>query len=105
MKIFMAGNTIFPAYIAPILYGGKIYMAGVIPFSEKKNIGGGFDVTIKTWKPYILESFFYADADTERLIPFYGDFLLDSGAFTFMQGKGGSPDFDAYAERYADFIN
>ena len=66
---------------------------------------GGFDVTIKTWKPYILESFFYADADTERLMPYYGDFLLDSGAFTFMQGKGGSPDFDAYAERYADFIN
>ena len=39
------------------------------------------------------------------MIPHFGDFLLDSGAFTFMQGKGGSPDWDDYVERYADFIN
>lgn len=68
-------------------------------------VGGGYDPIIQTHKPYILESFYYADADTERLMPYYGDFLLDSGAFTFMQGKGGNPDFDDYAERYADFIN
>lgn len=66
---------------------------------------GGYDPVIIEHRPYILESFFYADADTERLIPYYGDFLLDSGAFTFMQGKGGSPDWDEYVERYADFIN
>ena len=57
------------------------------------------------WKPYILESFYYSDDTTERLLPFFGDFLLDSGAFTFMQGKGGSPNWDEYIERYADFIN
>lgn len=56
-------------------------------------------------RPYVLESFFYADADTEMLIPYFGDFLLDSGAFTFMQGKGGAPDWDDYVERYAAFIN
>lgn len=66
---------------------------------------GGYDPIIREHKPFILESFYYADADTERLLPYYGDFLLDSGAFTFMQGKGGKPDFDEYAERYADFIN
>lgn len=65
---------------------------------------GGYDQIIREYKPYILESFFYADADTERLLPHYGDFLLDSGAFTFMQGKGGSPDWNEYVERYADFI-
>ena len=65
---------------------------------------GGYDQIIREHKPYILESFFYADADTERLLPHYGDFLLDSGAFTFMQGKGGSPNWDEYVERYADFI-
>ena len=63
------------------------------------------DKTGNDWKPYILESFFYSDDTTERLIPFFGDFLLDSGAFTFMQGKGGSPNWDDYIERYADFIN
>ena len=66
---------------------------------------GGYDESVKKYRPYILESFFYADADTERLLPFFGDFLLDSGAFTFMQGRGGNPDFDDYVERYADFIN
>ena len=66
---------------------------------------GGYDKIVKEYRPYILESFFYADADTERLIPHFGDFLLDSGAFTFMQGKGGSPNWDEYVERYADFIN
>ena len=66
---------------------------------------GGYDESVKKYHPYILESFFYADADTERLVPYFGDFLLDSGAFTFMQGRGGNPDFDDYVERYADFIN
>lgn len=79
----------------------QLYLAGVWPWRS----GGGYDKTVADYHPYILESFFYADADTERLIPYFGDFLLDSGAFTFMQGKGGTPDFDDYAERYADFIN
>lgn len=66
---------------------------------------GGYDEIVKKYRPYILESFYYADADTERLLPCFGDFLLDSGAFTFMQGKGGSPNWDEYVARYADFIN
>ena len=82
----------------------KIYMAGVILFNEKKNIGGGFDKAITQHRPYILESFYYADADTEHLMPYFGDFLLDSGAFTFMQGKGRKVDWDDYIERYAAFI-
>lgn len=63
-------------------------------------LGGGFD-----WKPFILESFYYADKDTERLIPYFGDFLLDSGAFTFMQNSKVTTDWNDYVERYADFIN
>lgn len=55
-------------------------------------------------KPYILESFYYVDADTERLLPLFGDFLLDSGAFTFMQDNSSHLDWDAYIERYAAFI-
>lgn len=54
---------------------------------------------------YILQSFYYADDFTEKyIIPNASDFLLDSGAFTFMQGKS-SPNWDEYVERYADFIN
>lgn len=54
--------------------------------------------------PYILESFYYADAETERLIPHMKDFLLDSGAFTFMQNSHTHVNWDDYIERYADFI-
>ena len=79
----------------------QLYLAGVWPWRSE----GGYDETVTEYRPYILESFFYADEDTERLIPHFGDFLLDSGAFTFMQGKGGSPNWDEYIERYADFIN
>ena len=66
---------------------------------------GGYDPIIRSHKPYILESFFYADEDTERLLPLFGDFLLDSGAFTFMVGSSGAVNWDQYIERYADFIN
>lgn len=83
----------------------KIFLAGVIPFNEKKNIGGGFDKAIIEHKPYILESFYYADADTERLLPLFGDFMLDSGAFTFMQSSKSHVVWEEYIERYADFIN
>lgn len=67
-------------------------------------IRGGFSKTITEHHPYILESFYYADADTERLLPLFGDFLLDSGAFTFMQDNKTHLDWDAYIEQYANFI-
>ena len=141
MKLFLAVNTIFPVYVAPILLGGggpdidesisgkpshpievpkrpsnisgpvrggglsnEAVSCGCDPVWTEEKYRGGFDNAIKSHKPYILESFFYADSDTERLIPHYGDFLLDSGAFTFMQGKGGKVNWDEYVERYADFI-
>lgn len=60
---------------------------------------------IKKWHPYILESFYYTDESTEKLIPFFGDFLLDSGAFTFCGIGGFHPSkFEEYLEQYADFI-
>lgn len=92
MKIYLAGNTLFPVYIAPMLYGGG--------FSSVND-----DSTVRAFRPYILESFYYADSDTERLLPYFGDFLLDSGAFTFMQSTKSHVDWDDYIEKYADFIN
>lgn len=59
---------------------------------------------VESYHPYILESFFYCDKDTEKLLPYFGDFLLDSGAFTFIQNKGVRADWNDYVERYADFI-
>lgn len=53
----------------------------------------------------ILESFYYADEWTEWVIPRISHFMLDSGAFTFMQGTSGEVDWDEYLQRYIDFIN
>lgn len=104
MRIYLAGQV----YSLRRKTGGgfsdrdmKIYLASDRPFHLSSGL---YDDTIKKWKPYILESFYYADADTERLMPYYGDFLLDSGAFTFMQGKGDVINWNEYVEKYADFI-
>lgn len=56
----------------------------------------------------ILESFFYISKDPRMtsLIPYFSDFLLDSGAFTFMMGNHkGEIDWQEYTEKYAAFIN
>lgn len=80
----------------------KIFLAGQAPWKEK----GLYDEAIQKHKPNILESFYYADEVTEKLIPYFGEFLLDSGAFTFMQNSHkGNIDWQAYIESYVDFIN
>ena len=55
----------------------------------------------------VLQSFYYADDWTSSvLIPNCKRFLLDSGAFTFMQAsKVGKVNWDECVERYAAFIN
>lgn len=60
---------------------------------------------VSNYKPYILESFYYVNEDTEKLLPFFGDFLLDSGAFTFMQNSKVKVDWVEYIKKYANFIN
>lgn len=56
-------------------------------------------------KLYVLESFYYVQ---DWMLPFienHWNFLLDSGAFTFMQNTKVKLDWDEYTERYANFIN
>lgn len=78
----------------------RIYLAGIKTHAELISCA----IAETKWHPYILESFYYVDANYERLIPQFGDFLLDSGAFTFMQKKQ-DVDWRAYIKKYADFIN
>lgn len=55
---------------------------------------------------YILQSFYYVDNFTEKVIlPNCKDFILDSGAFTFMQNAHKTNiNWDDYVERYAKFV-
>lgn len=59
----------------------------------------------KIYLPYTLESFYYSDSITvQSLLPYSKDFLLDSGAFTFMQNSKSHTNWKDYINRYADFI-
>lgn len=52
----------------------------------------------------ILESFYYADEWTEWAIPRLKNFMLDSGAFTFMTSHKGKVDWNDYLRKYAEFV-
>lgn len=54
----------------------------------------------------ILQSYWYCDDFTEQvIIPNCGDFMLDSGAFSFMtSAKGKKVDWEEYARKYAAFV-
>jgi len=55
----------------------------------------------------ILESYFYLRQFESymEIVKHCGSFLLDSGAFTFMQKQHGNVDWDSYIEEFAAFIN
>lgn len=97
MKLYLAG---WQNQRNEFIREGDLYLAGVAPWREQ----GLYDKAIIENKPYILESFYYVNEDTERLLPYFGDFLLDSGAFTFMTNAKSHIDWNSYIERYAEFI-
>lgn len=55
--------------------------------------------------PYLLESFYYFKDFQKPLIKTADLFLLDSGAFTFMNSAKGKVNWDKYIEKYISFIN
>ena len=74
----------------------KVFLAGAYT-REKAFIGKNID--------YMLESFFYVLPWQIERIPNMKMFLLDSGAFTFMNSQKGKINFDEYLTRYINFIN
>lgn len=76
----------------------KIFIAGI---NASKYLGETLNQI-----PYILESFYYIQEWQLPLIKNAKMFLLDSGAFTFMNSqKDKEINWDVYIERYAKFIN
>ena len=98
MKVFLAGEN-----------GKKIIITEIA--RARENNDTKYCDEVKQWKPYVLETFYYADEATEKMFPLYGDLMLDSGAFTFMGGfsftsnANAKTNFEEYLERYAAFIN
>ena len=80
----------------------RIYLAGIeILINRVQSV-----VTAEPGKIYALSSFFYARRKPayDALIPYFKDFLLDSGAFTFIQSRRNHQDWDSYLEEYAEYI-
>lgn len=80
----------------------RLFLAGTMYGNQASAIE---QLKIKQPLPAILESFYYADEVVEKLSPFYKDFLLDSGAFTYMTGNGSAVNWEEYIDKYASFIN
>lgn len=71
----------------------KIYLAGT----------AGNEQLIKKHKPkYILESYYYLKNWQVDIID--EDFMLDSGAFSFMADSKKKVDWYEYADKYAEFV-
>ena len=80
----------------------RIYLAGIEILMKRVQA----IVRASPQKIYALSSYFYArqHSDYPALIPCYKDFLLDSGAFTFIQSQKDHQDWDGYLEEYAEYI-
>lgn len=77
-----------------------LYLAGV----ESKKAGGVDNILKTTEGLHVLGSFYKMKGERyEEYIQGRHNFLLDSGAFTFMGGAR-EPDWDDYVNRYIDFI-
>lgn len=80
----------------------NIYLAGTHAENTRANTNNDFQQKI-----YVLESFYYIQDWMLPYIKNHWNFLLDSGAFTFMNNvkKNQNIDWDEYLEKYAKFIN
>jgi len=95
MKVYLAGPSY--GYTEECM---KIYFAGLHGENTRANLNNDF-----AQKIYVLESYHYFH---DWMIPYvknYWNFLLDSGAFTFLANQKKSVDWDAYVNGYAEFIN
>lgn len=92
MKLYLAGDNNNKKILRETLFSSDAFFMGENALS-----------TIN-----VLESFYYLRKNEEfmTIVRHFGSFLLDSGAFTFMQGTHqGVVDWDKYVEDYASFIN
>lgn len=94
MELYIAGTLSRPYVYEKAM---EVFLAGEHPVKNGKD---------PDWEGLnILETYYYLQNNKEfpRLIGNFQNFLLDSGAFTFMSGAG-VVDFDKYVEGYAAFI-
>lgn len=99
-SVFSRGGGRLKCLSREFIKNMNLHLAGNAPWRSE----GLYNEIILNKQPYILESFYYIDDTVRKLIPYFKDFLLDSGAFTFMANSK-ETNFEEYIEKYAEFIN
>lgn len=78
-----------------------MYLAGQdpSPIEKQENVR-------KKFRPLILESFLQVNEKTVKLLPYYESYMLDSGAFSYLNGtlSGKKQDFTKYIDRYIRYV-
>jgi hypothetical protein len=94
LQLFLASTYALESYL-------KVYLASTVDI-----MGEQFRPTVRqnASRVNMLESFYYIKPWQVELIPSLKSFILDSGAFTFMSGNGGSVDFKEYTKKYGEFV-
>lgn len=96
MNLYLAGASY--GYFEMLM---NLYLAGLSSEEKRSNKNNDFAQNI-----YVLESFYYIKDWMPFYIKNHWNFLLDSGAFTFMSSqKNKNIDWDNYVNEYAAFIN
>ena len=101
MKVYIAGTEDRAIQLVKADEKECIFTSQEHLHLEKSGIGS------KTFKEAnILQSFYYCNEFTEKgIIPNCKSFMLDSGAFTFMNNCKKNINWYEYIDQYIDFIN
>jgi hypothetical protein len=111
MKLFLAGD---------VPWRELIYSKAIIncPAAEENQEGNSMNIMLagggsradelgeqrKKYKPYILESFLQTTEKSVKYLPYYGDYMLDSGAFSMLMGNAKKVDLKTYVDSYIAYI-
>lgn len=101
MKLFLAGTGSRP-YVYDQFYQNDDSLKDFVKKLNEVDIDYEIEESDKL---YILESYYYRADWMEPYIQKYWHFLLDSGAFTFMENASKQVDFHEYLDGYVEYIN
>jgi hypothetical protein len=105
MKIYLAGDS-YKKYSCEDIFSDSFQLRADIRRERERNENLHPNLSeIPNQKIYVLESFYYMEDWKVPYIQNYWHFLLDSGAFTFMNNVKTKVDWDEYLTKYIKFIN
>ena len=101
MDIYLAGNNGRRNLLNELIFGRNRI---VEKSGREHNLTPPPNLPSEPINVNILESFYYTDDIITNLIPYFKNYMLDSGAFTFFSA-GKHVDWDKYVTEYIAYIN